>query len=197
MSLKNTRTRWGWPAKVFHWVMALLIIGLALVGTYMANFLSDMFLQIELTQIHKSFGFVAFTLAVLRVLWRWANPVTPALPEGQSAWERGAAHLTHYGLYALMFVMPLSGWLMASASPLNDANAYPVQIKNMVFGLFELPDPIAPSDKELEALFHTIHAYSSYLLAALLLLHIGGALKHHFVDRDSVLRRMLPWGRVD
>ncbi len=194
--MKNTHIRWGWPAKAFHWIMAVLIIGMAVVGTYMANFLDDMFLQIELTQRHKSFGFVVFALAVLRVLWRWANPVTPALPV-LSAWERWAAHLTHYGLYVLMFVMPVSGWLMASASPLNDENAYPMQIKNMVFGVFELPDPIAPSDKGLEAVFHTIHAYSSYLMAGLLLLHVGAALKHHFVDRDGVLRRMLPWGRVE
>ena len=192
MSLRNTRARWGWPAKLLHWTMAILIIGLALVGTWMANFLNDMVLQIEVTQWHKSFGFVVFVLAVLRVVWRWANPVSPLPPADQPAWERWTAHGTHWALYVLMFVMPLSGWLMASASEFNDPGAYPMQIKNMVFGLFELPDPIAPGDEALEAIFHTIHAWSSYLLAALLLLHIGGALKHHFKDKDSILRRMLP-----
>jgi len=192
LSLRDTRTRWGWPAKLLHWTMAILMIGLALVGTWMANFLNDMVLQFQLTQLHKSFGFVVFTLAVLRVLWRWANPVSPLPPVDQPAWERWVAHGTHRALYALMFVMPLSGWLMASASELNDPGAYPMQIENMVFGLFELPDPIKPGDEALEAIFHTIHAWSSYLLAVLLLLHIGGALKHHFMHKDSILRRMLP-----
>ena len=192
MSLRNTRERWGWLAKTFHWVMALLILGLAAVGTYMANFLDDMILQIELTQTHKSFGFVVFALAALRLLWRWANPVVPAPPEGQPAWERMAASATHGALYVLMFAIPISGWLMSSASPLNDVDAYPAQMKNMVFGLFELPDPFQPGDKALTNRLHAIHAWSVYLLGALLVLHVGGALKHHLVEKDGVLRRMLP-----
>ncbi len=192
MSLRNTRAKWGWPTKLLHWVMAVLMIGLALVGTWMANFVNDMVLQFQVTQYHKSFGVVVFGLAILRVLWRLLNPVSPAHAAGRSAWERRAASMAHGALYALMFVMPLSGWLMASASALNDPGAYPMQVKNMVFGLFELPDPISPGDESLEAIFHTVHAWSSYLLAVVLLLHIGGALKHHFRDRDDTLRRMLP-----
>jgi len=195
VSLKNTRERWGWLAKLLHWTMAILIISLALVGTYMANFLDDMILQIELTQIHKSFGVVVFMLAVLRILWRWASPVTPDMPQGESALARGAARATHWALYILMLTIPLSGWLMASASTLNDADAYPTQMRNMVFGVFELPDPFQPGSDALDATFHMIHAWSVYLLGALLVLHIGAALKHHLVDRDDVLRRMLPGRR--
>lgn len=197
MNLKNTRARWGWPAKALHWVMAVLIIALAVVGTYMANFLDDMILQIELTQIHKSFGFVVFALAILRVLWRWASPVTPAPPAGRPAWERAAVHGAHGALYLLMFAIPVSGWLMSSASPLNDPDAYPAPLKNMVFGLFELPDPFRPGSEALTETFHTIHWVSVYILAAILVVHVGAALKHHYVDRDTVLRRMLPGGRVD
>jgi len=142
MALKNSENAWGFPAKLLHWAMAILMIGLALVGTYMVNFERDMFARFELTQWHKSFGFVVFTL-----------------------WERLAREITHYGLYILMFLMPLSGWLMASASPLNDDGAYPIQIKNMVFNQFELPDPIAPGDEGLESIFHAIHTWSGYLLA--------------------------------
>lgn len=192
MSLKNTRERWGWLAKVFHWVMAFLILALALVGTYMANFLDDMIRQIELTQMHKSVGFVVFVMAVLRVLWRWANPVSPDPPAGQAAWEHRAAQATHWALYILMFAIPVSGWLMASASTLNDPDAYPAPMRNMVFGLFELPDPFQPGSDALAKGLHMVHAYSVYLLAALLLLHVGGALRHHFVEKDGVLRRMLP-----
>ncbi len=195
MGLKNTRARWGWPAKVFHWTMAALILALAVVGTYMANFLDDMFLQIELTQTHKSFGFVVFVLAGLRLLWRWINPAVPDLPGAPSAIERAGVKAAHVALYALMFVIPLSGWLMSSASPLNDVDAYPAQMKNMVFGLFEMPDPIQPGDDRLTEIFHTVHWVSVYLLAAILAVHVAAALKHHFVDRDEVLRRMLPGGR--
>ena len=194
MGVRNTSKQWGWPAKALHWIMAILIIGLALVGTFMANFTDNMLLQFELTQIHKSFGFVAFSLAALRMIWRWINP-SPVAPVYHSKLEMVAAYITHYGLYVLMFVMPLSGWLMASASVLNDADAYPMQVKNMVFGLFELPDPIAPSDEKLETIFHMIHAYSSYLLATLLVLHIAGALKHHIVNKDTILKRMVPFWR--
>ena len=98
-------------------------------------------------------------------------------------------------LYFLMFLLPVSGWLMASASPFNDPDAY-IYIKNMVFDLFELPDPIHPGDKALETLFGTIHRYAGYVLAALLLLHVAAALKHHFVEKDSVLTRMMPFGKV-
>lgn len=192
MSLKNTRERWGWLARAFHWVMAFLILALALVGTYMANFLDDMIRQIELTQMHKSFGFVVFVMAVLRVLWRWANPVSPDPPAGRPAWEHRAAQATHWALYILMFAIPVSGWLMASASTLNDPDAYPAPMRNMVFGLFELPDPFQPGSDALAGALHMVHAYSVYLLAALLLLHVGGALRHHFVEKDGVLRRMLP-----
>lgn len=196
MSAHNTSQRWGWVAKTLHWVMAVLIIGLAIVGTIMANFLNDMALQFELTQQHKSFGFVVFTLALIRIAWRWFSPAVPREPEGQPVWERVASHVTHYGLYALMLIMPLSGWMMSTSSPLNDPGAYPTQVKNMVFGIFELPDPVHPANETLEKAFHMIHAYSSYLLAALLILHIAGAMKHHFILRDTTLRRMLPLSKV-
>jgi cytochrome b561 len=83
---------------------------------------------------------------------------------------------------------------MASASPLNDPGAYPLQIRNMVFGLFELPDPINPGDRGLESLLKAAHFYGALALAGLLTVHAGAALKHHFVNRDDVLKRM-GWGR--
>lgn len=204
MSLHNTDDRWGAMAKLLHWSIALLMIGLAVVGVFMANFTDwwtdDMLeattLRVDLTQQHKSFGFVVFGLACIRVIWRWVSPAVPGLPYDTPGWQRAAVHLTHFGMYALMFLLPLSGWLMASASPLNDVDAYPAQIKNMVFGLFEMPDPIAPGDRELAGLFHMIHEYAGYALAVLLAAHIGGVLYHHFILRDSVLKRMLPFGRV-
>jgi cytochrome b561 len=150
--------------------------------------------RFDLTQQHKSFGFVVFVLACIRVAWRWISPAVPGLSYETPGWQRFAVHTTHYGMYVLMFLLPLSGWLMASASPFNDPDAY-IYIPNVVFGLFELPDPISPGDKDLTEIFGVIHRYAGDALAALLAMHIGGVLFHHFILRDSVLTRMLPFGR--
>jgi len=203
MGLHNTGERWGSLAKALHWIMAILIIGLAVVGVFMANFTgwwhSDMLdattLRVDLTQQHKSFGFVVFVLACIRVLWRWVSPAVPELEYGTPGWQRLLVNSTHYGMYILMFALPLSGWLMSSASPLNDLDAYPAQIENMVFGLFAMPDLFPTGDRDLAAIFRMIHEYTGYALAFLLLAHIGGVLYHHFILRDSVLTRMLPFGR--
>ena len=93
----------------------------------------------------------------------------------------------HLAIYVCLVAMPLSGWLMASASTLQDTYG----IKNMVFGLFELPDPFQPGSAELEQLFRRIHFYIALALSLLLLGHLAAALKHHFFNRDNVLRRMI------
>jgi cytochrome b561 len=196
MALRNSATGWGWLARLLHWGMALLIIGLLLVGWYMVNVVGngDLVLRYQLTQTHKSFGFVVFVLALLRLLWRSANP-TPLAPAAPK-WETVAAGATHAMLYALMIVLPLSGWLMASASPMNDAGAFPFQVRNMVFGLFALPDPVHPGSRSLEAAFKTVHLGAAIGLAALLALHAGAAAFHHLVRRDDVLRRMTVGSRA-
>lgn len=191
MSAMNTETAWGWPARVLHWVMALMIFMMLGFGTYMSNFATDLVAQFEMVQQHKSVGFVVFTLAVLRVIWRLTNRRTPVLPMGMPGWQRSASHVSHLLLYILILAMPISGWLMASASPLNDAGAYPTQIKNMVFGLFELPDPFPQGSKELTEALHTAHWLFAMTMAAILAVHIAAALKHHFIDRDAILRRMI------
>lgn len=192
MRTLNTETSWGWPSRLLHWAMAVLMIGLLAVGFYMVRVLGneDLIGRFQLTQTHKSFGFVVFVLALARIAWRWRNPVVPADPAGTQPWERRAAHAAHLALYALTLWLPLTGWLMASASPLNDPGAYPMQVRNMVFGLFAMPDPISPGDRGLEALFKELHLIGALALAALLAAHAGAALKHHFVNRDDVLRRM-------
>jgi cytochrome b561 len=171
--------------------MAVMILGLLGVGFYMAQVLTQtdsdtLMLKFDLVQVHKSWGFTVFALALLRVIWRLANP-TPALPSEMGRVQRLAAHGGHIALYICLFAMPLTGWLMASASPLQDAYG----IKNMVFGLFELPDPFKPGGEELESLFRALHFYTALALTGLLLTHAGAALKHHFLDRDSVLTRMI------
>jgi cytochrome b561 len=196
MKLHNDALSWGLPARALHWSMAVLMIGVLALGFYMVQVIgnSDLAARFQLTQTHKSFGFVVFALALVRIGWRLASPRVPAEPAHAKPWEKTAAHAAHLALYALMLWLPLTGWLMASASPLNDPGAYPVQVRNMVFGLFELPDPINPGDRGLEATFKALHYWGAVALALILAAHAGAALKHHFIDRDDVLRRM-GWGR--
>ncbi|MEL6219404.1 MAG: cytochrome b [Pseudomonadota bacterium] len=193
MSVKNTETGWGWPARLLHWSIAVLMIGMLVVGAYMVRVLGDssedLLLRLELTQTHKSFGFVVFVLGLIRIWWRLTNPAPP-LPEGMSAMDKMLANAGHLMLYGLMIGLPVTGWLMASASPLNDSDSY-IQIKNMVFGLFELPDPYDPGDEALEAILKSFHTGFAVALAALLAVHAGAALHHQYVRRDGLLDRML------
>jgi len=196
MALRNTDQGWGWLSRFFHWALALTILGLFAVGYYMVEILGEstdpyaVGERIELTQLHKSIGFTLVGFVVLRLLWRFMNP-TPALPAHMGALERLAAHGGHLALYVLMIVTPVTGWLMASASPLNDPDAYPMQIKNEVFGLFAMPDPYPVGDKALSELFGEIHELSAWAIVIIAAVHALAALKHHFVDKDTVLTRML------
>lgn len=186
MKIRNDAAGWGLPARLLHWAMAAVILFLIGLGLYTVEIVEDLFVKFELIQTHKSWGFVAFSLAVIRVIWRLFNPAPP-LPAGMKSWERLAAHGGHYGLYALMFIMPLTGWLMASSSELQDL----YNIPNMVFGLFEMPDPFVPGDAELSKTFAAIHFWSAMALLALIAAHAGAALKHHFINKDNVLTRMI------
>lgn len=185
MALRNDDRTWGLPARLLHWSMAAIMIGMLGLGFYTANVVKDVYVQFELVQLHKSWGFVVFALAIARVLWRLANP-TPRLPAGMPGWQVKASHRSHLALYALMFALPLSGWLMSSASTLQDLYG----IENKVFGLFALPDPFVPGSETLEAAFSWAHLLFAIALTALLLVHAGAAIKHHVVDRDGVLTRM-------
>ncbi len=186
MGLRNTTTGWGWMARLLHWSVAGIILFMLGLGVYMTQFVTDVFEQFPLFQTHKSWGFTVFVLALVRLVWRFFSPA-PALPGHMSGLERFAAHASHWALYVLMFAMPLSGWLMSSASPLQDLYG----IRNMVFDLFEMPDPFVPGDVDLEELFATIHYWCAWGLGAVLAAHVGASVKHHFVNRDNVLRRMV------
>ncbi len=171
--------------------MALLIFGMLALGFYMIRIEVDMVSQYNEIQLHKSFGFTIYALACLRLAWRRFSSDLPALPADTPAWQVKAARGSHVLLYVLMFVLPITGWLMASASPLNDSGAFPFQIKNMVFDWFELPDPFPSGSQFLRDGLKIIHLTAALSLAGLLLVHILAAFKHHFVDGNNVLRRML------
>jgi cytochrome b561 len=180
---------WGWVSRALHWTMAALILFQLGFGLYMSR-VDDLLQRFVLTQTHKSWGFVIFLLALGRLLWRLGNRARPPLPGTMPRWQVRAAGLSHRLLYGLMLAMPVSGWLMASASPVQDL----LQMQNLVFSIYPLPDPFVPGSERIEAALRLVHVSGAIALALLLALHAGAALKHHFVDRDGVLRRMLLGG---
>lgn len=192
MQLRNTRSGYGLVAILFHWMMALLIIGLFVFGKYMTGLDPMAPNTFALYQLHKSLGFLVLALVLARLAWRLGNP-SPALPETMSCIERLAAHFGHAGLYALMLAIPLSGWLMVSASPWG--------IPTVVFDMLPVPHLPVPealgSKAEAENTLKGLHELLANGLLFLVVLHIAAALKHHFLNRDDVLRRMVRAGSAN
>ncbi|MCR4298569.1 MAG: cytochrome b [Gallionella sp.] len=167
-------------AITLHWAIALLIFAAFPLGVYMHELpLSPD--KLRLYSYHKWIGASIFLLAVLRVTWRTTHR-PPPLPDSMPRWEKLAANTVHYLLYALIFAVPLSGWLMSSAKG----------VQTVWFGVLPLPDLLA-KDKELGDLLKEVHESLNFVLLGLVLAHIGAALKHHhFIERDGILARMIP-----
>jgi cytochrome b561 len=166
-----------------HWLLALVIIGLFAVGVYMADLPFTPW-RLKLFNWHKWAGVTILALSALRLLWRLTHR-PPALPKAialaMPSWQLQAYHATHYLMYALFFAVPLIGWAYSSAA------GFPI----VWFGQIALPDFVSP-DKELAAVLKQFHALSAYALVGLAGLHMAAALKHHWIDRDDLLNRMLP-----
>jgi cytochrome b561 len=171
--------RYTGTAIALHWIIALLILVALPLGLTMTELqLSPQ--KLKLYAWHKWLGVTVFALAVLRLLWRATHPAPP-LPAAVPAWQRAAAHTLHWVLYALMLAIPLTGWLMSSAKG----------FQTVYLGVLPIPDLLA-KDEALGETLAAVHAWLAYALAALLAVHVAAALKHHYIDRDDVLRRMLP-----
>jgi cytochrome b561 len=182
--IANTSQRYGTLAVAFHWIAAMLIFGLLALGLYMVALPDAGYdkKKIMLILYHKEFGVLLFMIALARLGWRAWQPL-PRL-EPAPDWQKVAARFTHLCLYALMFALPLTGWLMSSAA------AVPVSF----FGLGYLPDLVAKDDRLFHALV-TMHHVLAWTLMAALAGHVGAALWHAFVTRDATLRKMLPEAR--
>lgn len=140
--------------------------------------------RFKIYQWHKSFGIVVLVLSVFRLIWRLTHK-PPALPDGMKGWEIFAAKITHIGFYALMIGVPLLGWAMVSASTLP--------IENKLFYLIPLPDmPGISATEAAEKRLKLLHEIGAKLILLLFVLHVGGALKHHFIEKDGTLARMIP-----
>ncbi len=177
-------TRYSAVAQGFHWLIAALIV-VQFTLAWSADDLPVGARKLALLARHKSFGMTILMLAVLRMLWRLFNR-PPELPASMTTIEKRLARATHVLLYALLFVMPLTGWLMSSAK--NYSVSW--------FDQFTWPNLIAPNEQAFNLLKAT-HDTLSWLLFAVALLHILAALKHHFWNKDDVLRRMLPFAKLE
>lgn len=176
-------TRYTTPAIVLHWLTALLIfVGFPLGLTMVELPLSPD--KLRLYSYHKWIGITVLMLVAARLAWRLTH-TPPPLPAGIAAWQRRASAIVHGLLYGLMIVIPLSGWLMSSAKG----------FQTVWFGVLPLPD-LVEKDRELGELLATVHKALNFSLLGLVVLHVGGALQHQFIDRQPFLQRM-GWRRKE
>ncbi len=179
MNASNVQASWNGIVKFLHWLIALLIFTQFALGWLAATWrLSPT--KLNLFVWHKSIGILVLALVVFRLLWRLATSAPP-LPVSMPAWERAVARASHVLLYVVMFAMPLTGWVI------NSASGVPFKI----FWWIPLPSIIAV-DRHVAHVAAQVHSSLGILLAVILVVHIGAALRHHFIQRDNVLIRMLP-----
>jgi cytochrome b561 len=175
-------TRYTPAAVALHWILAILIIGNLAFGLYTVNLpLSPQ--KLKLFSYHKWVGVTVLILSAARLLWR-ATHGAPALPDTMKPWEKQLARVSHVLLYILFFAAPISGWLFSSASG----------FQTVYLCILTIPDLLS-KNKELADVLRLAHHWINYTMAAVIALHVAAALKHHFIDRDDVLTRMLPLAR--
>jgi len=175
-------TGYGGVAAVLHWLLAALIVAAFFIGVSMVDLpLSPR--RLRLYNWHKWLGVGVLVLSAARLLWRAAGHPAPPLPAHTPRWQQHAYRGTHLVFYALFFVVPLLGWAYTSA----------VGVPVVWFGWLPLPD-FVPRDKPFgDDVLRPLHEVASYLLAAIVVLHVAAAFKHEFVDRDHLFARMWPW----
>ena len=174
---KNSRYTYGSLTKIFHWTMALIVIGLLLLGFYLDE-LSYSANQFTLLKLHKSFGLLLLWLVALRIIWHRLSK-KPVSLSTHAKWEKILAKTVHIFLYAALIGMPLSGWIMSMSG------GYPVAF----FGI-EIP-ALMDKNSQINDISWLIHQYLANALIAGISLHAIGAFKHHFIDKDSTLNRMV------
>lgn len=179
MKWRNTGARYGVIAQLFHWLVVALVFTQFGFGIYGAN-LPLSFDKLVVLARHKSIGITIFALVALRLAWRGFSP-PPALPEHMTSAQRALAHASHALLYALLFALPISGWLYSSATGISVS----------WFGIVPLPDLVATNETTAVRLLD-LHIALAITLGVTITGHVAAALWHHFAKHDSVLLRMLP-----
>ena len=179
MDLKNTHERWGPVSQFLHWLIVALILGQGVVGLLMTEMRNSPD-KVQVYSLHKSFGLTILALALLRLAWRWYAGA-PRPVAGMPRWQEFAARASHIGLYALLFALPLTGWL------LNSTSGFPLSW----FGLVKLP-ALAGKDHDMHEFYEETHELLWWVLVALALVHAAAAFYHHLFQHDATLMRMLP-----
>ena len=181
--LKNTDASYGSLHRAFHWIMAIMIIGMIAVGMYIhgldAENPAEAPTKLALGALHKATGMLILLLVALRTAWVFSGP-RPGLPDSVPRWQRIVAKSLHHTFYLLMFAMPISGYVMTSHA----------QKPVSMYGLFELPMLFDEQNFEKAKEVFEVHETLAWLLLILILAHVAIALKHHFIDKDNILRRM-------
>lgn len=174
-----TSNRYPAMAIGLHWLIAAMILIAVVVGFTMTSmaFSPD---KLKLINWHKWAGVTIFALVAVRLMWR-ATHTVPPMPASMPPWQQYAASGTHVLLYGLMVAIPLTGWLMSSAKG----------FQTVYFGVLPIPD-LLNKDKALGETLEQVHTLLNYAMIAVVVAHALAALKHHFIDKDDVLRRMLP-----
>jgi cytochrome b561 len=179
--------RYNLTAILLHWIIAIAVIFMLGLGLYMSELPRGSAEQLQYYQLHKSVGITILVLSALRILWRFTHEVPP-LPSSLKPWERITSHGIQHIFYLLIVILPLSGWAIVSASTRG--------VPTRLFGLVTLPNISFIADlenkKAVGDIFGEAHELMAWAMIALLVLHVGAALRHHFMLKDNVLRRMLP-----
>lgn len=183
MDTQAASARYSRGAIAFHWIIALLIAG-NFAGAWLAEDLPKAE-QMEMMGYHKAFGLLVLALTIARIAWRLTHQ-PPPLVETLKAWEAALAKVLHALMYFLMLAIPLAGWGLHSAFS-----------KGQAVSAFGLAVPALPvgSDKPTVGMFHELHEVFATLMLVLFAVHVAAALKHHLVDKDGTMRRMVPWMR--
>jgi len=177
--LKNTATNYGRVTLALHWLVALAVIGMFALGLWIGELeYYDAWYQ-RGPALHKGIGILLFIIVAFRLVWRWLNPAPHPLPS-HAPWERRLASIAHRLLYLLLFATMLAGYLISTA------DGRPIE----VFGLFSVPATLSGIENQ-EDIAGEIHELLAFTLIGLSVLHALAALKHHFIDRDRTLKRML------
>jgi len=179
MAYKNTPAIYGPISRALHWLVGLAVICMLIVGSLMES-IADKAIRGQVFGLHKSMGITVMGIMIVFALWSLFNR-KPKLPKGTPTWEHHLARTVHLLLYALIIAMPLSGWIMSTAS--NHIPNY--------FGLFKIPFPGIGQDKALAEFMETSHYILAWSITIILTLHVLGALKHHFIYKNNIVRRML------
>lgn len=176
---KKTISKYSTTSKLFHWIIALLVFIMLIVGFSFNNIPPET--RGTAYMLHKSTGITILFLMILRLIWIHKSG-KPPLPKKVPLWERVFSRMIQYGFYILLILMPLSGWIRSVA-----ADKVPVY-----FGLFKANLPWVGVNQNLSESMANVHLIIAWIIVVFITLHVLGALKHHFIDKDDVLKKMWP-----